>query len=81
MRSNGRGSGERSAEKAEAKVFSNREHYKTYLSKKLFAQRNAEYFVFGSSEYQLNTPGKFLIRGDIQIQSCSVGSDTLQKFT
>ncbi len=46
-----RQSGERSAEKAEAKVFPNRECSKTYLIKKLFAQRNAEYFVFGSSGY------------------------------
>jgi hypothetical protein len=46
-----RQSGERSVEKAEAKVFPNRERYIHILSKKLSPQRNAEYFVFGSSGY------------------------------
>jgi hypothetical protein len=36
-------SGERSAEKADTKAFPNREPYKTYFSKKLSAQHNAEY--------------------------------------
>jgi hypothetical protein len=44
-------SGERSTKNAEAKVFQNESSTKHILSKKLSGQRNAEYFVFGSSGY------------------------------